>query len=158
MGRTIIQPIGPLYGEAVNGTVFGRPNGSIYIPETNDITYEQGVEYLRNYTQNTVNYIRFCNSVGSMSKAIATVYARSQDAASNIQIQISDDADFAAYSFSNAAAGSFNLNINAVLASKGDVMEIVDGTTYYVRAQLIASSGVAVATSETIEYTGWAEE
>jgi hypothetical protein len=26
--RTIIQTIGPLYGEIVNGTVFGQPNGS----------------------------------------------------------------------------------------------------------------------------------
>lgn len=30
--KTIIQTIGPLYGEVVNGTVFGQPNGSIAVP------------------------------------------------------------------------------------------------------------------------------
>lgn len=30
--KTIIQTIGPLYGEIVNGTVFGQPNGSIAVP------------------------------------------------------------------------------------------------------------------------------
>jgi hypothetical protein len=33
--RTIIQTIGPLYGEIVNGTVFGQPNGDIARPSPN---------------------------------------------------------------------------------------------------------------------------
>lgn len=33
--KTIIQTIGPLYGEVVNGTVFGQPNGDIARPIPN---------------------------------------------------------------------------------------------------------------------------
>ena len=33
--RTIIQTIGPLYGESVNGSVFGQPNGSVARPAPN---------------------------------------------------------------------------------------------------------------------------
>lgn len=33
--RTIIQTIGPLYGEVVNGSVFGQPNGSVARPPQN---------------------------------------------------------------------------------------------------------------------------
>lgn len=33
--RTIIQTIGPLYGEIVNGSVFGQPNGSEARPAPN---------------------------------------------------------------------------------------------------------------------------
>lgn len=33
--KTIIQTIGPLYGEVVNGSVFGQPNGSVARPQPN---------------------------------------------------------------------------------------------------------------------------
>lgn len=33
--KTIIQTIGPLYGDVVNGSVFGQPNGSIARPVPN---------------------------------------------------------------------------------------------------------------------------
>ena len=65
--RTIIQTIGPLYGEIVNGSVFGQPNGSEAIPagpyielyDTNP-TYA----YIKNYTNSGTTVIAFTDNAG----------------------------------------------------------------------------------------------
>ena len=160
MGRTIIQPIGPLYGEAVNGTVFGRPNGSVYIPSTNEITLSLSDtgRYVCNVTSGGIKFAVLCDSNGTRPATTrCSVVAKSQDSQSYIQMQFSESSDFSSFSYENAAAGVFNLSPFSV--SRGSsTPTVVSETTYYLRAQLIASSGVAVATSDVFEVTGWVAE
>lgn len=151
MGRTIIQPIGPLYGEAVNGTVFGRPNGSIYVPPTNTITVTLKESYVRNYT---ATVIALCDSTGlyATSGSIKIV-AQSQDIAAYMRGEISTDEDFATIDGTlTYTAGLFNYS--GAFGLINDNLTIVDGETYYYRVVLYSGTGVAVATSETITLTG----
>lgn len=161
MGRTIIQPIGPLYGEAVNGTVFGRPNGSIYIPETNEINLILSATgtYIKETSAYGIDYLVICTSTGTAgvgNDAVkAQIVAKSQDNQSYMQVQVSEDSEFTTYESTDLTAGNFNMK--PYLLSPDNTIDIVGGTTYYIRAQLIAASGVAVATSEVKELTGWTE-
>lgn len=156
MAKTIIQTIGPLYGEVVNGTVFGRPNGSIYVPSQNTISMSIPANrvYIRDNTTNVV----ICTSTGSIawnpnSEKINTV-AQSQDTANNIVIDIATDSDFtdiiAKYP---AAAGSFNI-FNTYFIETDDYAGITAGTTYYIRARLVSGSGVDVAVTDVQTLTG----
>ena len=151
MGRTIIQPIGPLYGEAVNGTVFGRPNGSVFIPAENTISISTKATHIRNYAAWS-NSVCICDSSGTLVSM--GIVAQSQDAASYIQIDIATDSDFdtivGGYVFT---AGAFNQNVRLVDSTTKPT--IVSGDTYYIRAVLMASSGVPVASSDTVELTGY---
>lgn len=149
MAKTIIQTIGPLYGDVVNGTVFGRPNGSVYVPPTNKITFSvpTGFEYIRK----TGNNIRLCNSSGSYG--YASFVAESQDIASYVQIQVSDSSDFSTYVSRTLAAGFFNTDSVGTLATSAD-FTVTNGTTYYARAVLMASTNVPVATSDVVTLTG----
>lgn len=154
MGRTIIQPIGPLYGEAVNGTVFGRPNGSIYIPPTNtiEVSIKTGSNYLY---KSSGNYI-FTNSGGVRDDAAFSINAQSQDTASYIQIAIYSDAaaetivtEDGVEMVRNLSAGLFN-QISGYLMYKPAVT-LVSETTYYLRCTLMSASGVPVAVSDILE-------
>ena len=149
MAKTIIQTIGPLYGDVVNGTVFGRPNGSVYVPPTNKIVFSvpTGYEYIRKIGNN----VRVCNSSGSTGNA--SFVAESQDIASYVQIQLSDSSDFTTYTSRNLSAGLFNTNGLGTLVISAD-FTVTDGTSYYVRAVLMASTNVPVATSEVVTVTG----
>lgn len=158
MPRTIIQSIGPLYGEDVNGTVFGRPNGSIFVPSTNTIslTFPAGVSYIRKRSGSPTD-IDSCRSNGVVSRGV--VVAEAQDLASFVVIQVCDSADFddddniASRTF---GAGLFNFQPAGLANGAGDYT-ITDGATYYVRAVLMASTGVPVAVSEVVEMTGYEE-
>ena len=150
MGRTIIQPIGPLYGEAVNGTVFGRPNGSIYVPSDNKISISTTATKIQNITSGGVKYTQTC-SAGGIAIAVNMV-AVAQDVASYIQLQFAEDSDFNTYDFYNAVAGDFNTSKTTI--KQTNLSDIVSGSTYYVRAVLMSSTGVAVATSDVIELEG----
>ena len=150
MGRTIIQPIGPLYGEAVNGTVFGRPNGSIYVPSDNTISISTTATKIQNITAGGIKYTQTCNASGT---AIAiNMIAVAQDVASYIQLQIAEDSDFNTYDFYNAVAGDFNTTKSTILQT--NLSDIVSGYSYYVRAILMSGTGVPVATSDVIELEG----
>ena len=155
MAKTIIQTIGPLYGEVVNGTVFGRPNGSVYVPSANRIAVSlpDASRYIAvigtNYT--------LSNSAGTPVVAPPNglaIVAESQDLQNYIVTQVSLSGDFATIEGSRArTAGQFNLNI-AYIAQGADLAPIEDETTYYVRAVLMSAGGDPVATSEVIEVTG----
>ena len=157
MGRTIIQPIGPLYGEAVNGTVFGRPNGSIYVPATNTIRViipSDGYYVRKRSGDNTA--IDLCTSTGVTRRI--SVNAESQDVTSYVQSQISDantflDDDTASRTY---AAGMFNGQLIAVAGLAGS-FTITSGTTYYIRL-VLKNNGESIATSDVIEVTGWESE
>ena len=151
MGRTIIQPIGPLYGEAVNGTVFGRPNGSIYVPSQNSISANTDAGYVRN-ASNWFNNNMLVNNLGNNQHLY--VVAESQDNASYVQLRLSDDSDFTTYAKRTFSAGTFNIDVFGLIADT-DKLTITSGTTYYLKAVLVAASGVDVATSDVIELEGF---
>jgi hypothetical protein len=153
MAKTIIQTIGPLYGEVVNGTVFGRPNGSIYVPNQNTITISiaDQFKYIR-YVAG--GYYSICTSTGALIGGKASIVAESQDLQNYIEIQISKSSDFATLeSINDTSAGLFNISVGYI--GKGvSLTPIVDGDTYYVRAVLMSVNGDPVATSEAIEVIG----
>ena len=135
---TIVQDYGPIYGEVVNGTVQGRPNGSVYVPISNTITMSTrslGFRY-----------------IGGAYRVLVTdlmhVSAQAQDLGSYIQRQVFTDADCTdLIGSNNYPAGQFNVAIDYFIYS-ATVPDV--GSTYYFRTQLMSSTGVAVATSEVI--------
>ena len=152
---TIVQNYGPIYGEVVNGTVQGRPNGSVYVPISNTIQLiiDDSGRYVKN---NSTTHLYLCSSTGT-NKRFTTV-AVSQDLASNIFTGIyssPDCADDDLIGFSSGTAGIFNQNIQGVRNTTSTT--IVSETKYYIRAQLM-NNGVPVATSDVIELTGWVAE
>ena len=159
MGRTIIQPIGPLYGEAVNGTVFGRPNGSIYIPASNTIdgtivpsTYDK----IRIVSYGFGKRLQICGDTGTWGNSIyLKAVAQSQDTASNIRVHVEDGDGVAVGGAINATAGSFNRDF-IYMGTAADDTALVADDPYTIVLELMSSSGVAVAT-DTISVTGWTE-
>lgn len=157
MAKTIIQTIGPLYGEAVNGTVFGRPNGSIYVPSSNLISITLGSTYRFVYSVDA-SIARICDSSGTGRYGPAyniNWVAEVQDLSSNVQLQIYSDSGCTQLIASrDAPAGYFNTWGRDLNFAVGET--ITDGTTYYLRAQVM-NNGVPVATSNVIEIVGVAE-
>lgn len=139
---TIIQDYGPIYGEPVNGTVQGRPNGSVYVPLSNtvDISLAANTELYANGTMMQLsNYM--------------TVVANSQDLSSYIQTQLFTDAacTTAFNTPRNLTVGRFNFSFVNFVASGSTAP--TSGVSYYLRAQLM-NNGVPVATSSVIEVVG----
>ena len=155
MGKTIIQSIGPLYGEVVNGTVFGRPNGSIYVPAVNTIKLSLPTAYVKNGSGAFSTYLYPCTDGGVQLNGSVKAVAESQDTAAYMAFQLADDSDFTTPQETIVTAGNFNVTYSALIVD--GTLTIEDGTTYYARAVLYASSGVPVAVSDTIELTGVAE-
>lgn len=152
---TIVQNYGPIYGEVVNGTVQGRPNGSVFVPISNTITLAipAAYRYILSREINGVKQYLLTASDGviNWSRRYTSV-AQSQDLSNNITIEVSADSDFSTilgtYSFS---AGQFN--VNSTYLATDDPAAIVAENTYYVRAALMAN-GSHVAISDAIELTG----
>lgn len=148
---TIVQKYGPIYGEVVNGTVQGRPNGSVYVPLSNiiSLTLDEELRYLK-YSDAT--HLRICNSSGVQvpSGGGGKIVAVSQDLASNIQCQVYSDAELTTLAaYSNYTAGLFNTQYRTVA---NPVEGLTDEQPLYIRCQLM-NNGVPVATSEVIEVT-----
>lgn len=153
MAKTIIQTIGPLYGDVVNGTVFGRPNGSVFVPLTNTISIDVPSEYVRIATSGARKYLRFCTSTGTFLTG-AKMVAESQDIASYMAWEFADNVDFTDAVGRVNPAGVFNVNDSSIYGTTDEDFDIVDGTTYYVRGVLYASTGVPVAISDAVTVTG----
>ena len=151
MVKTIIQTIGPLYGEPVNGTVFGRPNGSIYVPVANTLNISLTETY-RYVLLQANNRYAICTSAGVVGRRELKAVAESQDVANYLQIQLAEDSEFSSIlGTATYPAGQFNIATYIVAA--GDTAIVAD-TTYYLRVVLFAGSGEPVATSETINLSG----
>ena len=160
MAKTIIQSIGPLYGDVVNGTVFGRPNGSVFVPAQNTIkaTLADTHQYVRQIPSGGSTFYDFCASDGAVLASNPANYlyfvAESQDIANYVVMQISEDAEFTApFADKIFTAGIFNSR-EYYYKVTGSPVTITAGTTYYVRAVLMSASGEPVATSDTIEVEG----
>ena len=154
MGKTIIQTIGPLYGEVVNGTVFGRPNGSIYVPISNRITLTVEGTHVSRQSESVPSWV-IKNSSGTWKQA--KIVAESQDVANYIRLQISADESFATLEASRGfSAGLFNVTTNYLIPvyTEGVPATPTEGTTYYIRAVLFSASGEPVAISEVSTLIG----
>lgn len=142
MAKTIIQTIGPLYGEVVNGTVFGRPNGSVYVPSTNTISID---------IPNPKTLERLSNGAYKVTGTLQVV-AESQDIASNIVLSVFEDSDLTTQLGDSRSLPAGNFNGSWSYISYGNT-EIVADHTYYVVAYLM-NNGVPVATSSIVEVVG----
>lgn len=156
MAKTIIQTIGPLYGEVVNGTVFGRPNGSIFVPSVNTITATIPDEYVAVTAYAGKYYLVVCNSAGVRVGSVSKV-AQSQDLANYMAWEFADNADFTDSSVFSNTAGIFNTTDTSVARVDAE-FTITNGSTYYLRGVLFASTGVPVAYSDVFTLTGVANE
>lgn len=150
--RTIVQEYGPIYGEPVNGTVLGRPNGSVFVPITNTMGLTIGDDFLYFRLRKAGDdwALRTCNSSGvDATDANRPKYvAVSQDLASNIQIQAYSDSELTTLvSYRDLPAGLFNMYVGDVWNTDHSVQI---GDTLYLRAQLM-NNGSPVATSEVYE-------
>lgn len=151
---TIVQDYGPIYGEVVNGTVQGRPNGSIYVPLSNTITasIREVSRYIKKKNSTTVT---ICKSDGTVSSGYDVVrfVANAQDLSSYVRIFVYSDALLTTLVSSRSrAAGYFNGYTAETYFADG-MTDIDEGETYYVVAAL-CNNGVPVATSAGIEVTG----
>ena len=156
MAKTIIQTIGPLYGEAVNGTVFGRPNGSIFVPSVNTITATIPNEYVAVAQSGSRYYLVISNSSGVRTGTV-TMVAQSQDQANYMAWEFADNSDFTDSTVFSGTAGIFNIN-DTSLGRVTAEFTLVDEGTYYLRGVLFASTSVPVAYSDVFTLTGVVNE
>lgn len=155
--RTIIQTIGPLYGEVVNGSVFGQPNGSVAVqpsgpsnPNTLKITNKPG--YIIGVPTSSGKFtITFCDSTGTVVSSPLTIAA-----ISNVNFRI-----YVSITIGTEGSGqSGRLNESPVTMTKFDVVKStapVAGTTYAVKVQLWNADGVTML-EETFDVVGVSSE
>lgn len=155
--KTIIQTIGPLQGEVVNGSVFGQPNGSVAVqpsgptsPNTLTITNKPG--YIVGVPTSTGSYtITFCDSAGAVVSTPLTIAATS-----NVDFRI-----YVSVVIGSGGSGqSWRINESPVTMTKFDVTKTtapVAGTTYTVKVQLWDADGVTLL-EETFDVVGVASE
>ena len=141
MGKTIIQTIGPLYGESVNGTVFGRPNGSVFVPASNTISIS-----IPAGTTISLQTNRYRVSADLLA------IAESQDLASNVMIEVYSDSDLTTQVGTARSLPAGNFNGPWSIISYGTT-EIVADEPYYIVAKLV-NNGVPVAASNVLEVVG----
>ena len=145
---TIVLDYGPIYGEVVNGTVQGRPNGSVFVPISNTISmvFADTVVGIGNELHGSNNWVILTNA--SNQKVRFGAVAQSQDLASNLQWVISEDATLTTIlGTTNISAGNFNVSTAQYVVQN---YTLTPGTTYYVCARLV-NNGVPVAVSSVLE-------
>lgn len=138
---TIVQSYGPIYGEPVNGTVSGRPNGSIAIPADNQIA----ITLADNTTISTVYdgeedayFIKFSN--------LFTISAISQDPGNYIRLVLYKSDKSTSVFSGNNYPGNFKIESDEIGWIE-DPSELPTGT-YYLRAMLVTSFNTVIVSSE----------
>lgn len=159
--RTIIQHIGPLYGELNTGSVFGQPNGSIAVSQNLVPTPEPipenpqvftissswyGKEYPNFYAQGSDSSWSWKSlnlTTSSSSSALFNVESVTSDITDIIKLEIATDTSFENVVFS-INAGSVTTGLyNPVYAGVTKPTRFdVSGNTYYIRLAVYSSSGV----------------
>lgn len=154
--KTIIQTIGPLYGEVVNGSVFGQPNGSVAVqpsgpsnPNTLTITNKPG--YIVGVPTSSGKYtITFCDSDGVVVTTPLIIAATS-----NVDFRIRASITIG----TEGSAQMWRINESPVSMTKFDVVKStapVGGTTYTVKLQLWDTNGATIL-EETFDVVGVSE-
>lgn len=139
--KTIIQTIGPLYGEVVNGSVFGQPNGSEAIPTTSSIvlSVSSDAAYVK-YAVDSLGYAYNCKSDGTTAAVgTMTVKTRLQTKGTFYGVLYEDAACTTKYK----ARGSFVVVSTPTIGGEYNIGgkicglsgAVVDGTTYYFRVE-----------------------
>lgn len=166
--RTIIQHIGPLYGEANQGTVFGQPNGSIAVgqgyspgpsptptPEIEQIwtisyqtvtTYvtstmqqQKQATYLRGVKNGLLNVMATGNYQNGWTQSLCKVSLdETISATDNVMTVQIADSE----DFSNILiTGSATSGTYTTVPNVTTPISIVAGTKYYLRLRLFDSAG-----------------
>ena len=155
--RTILQKIGPLYGEDVNGTVFGQPNGSEYIPPKNFIEIVESFPN-RNYVKLRDPSVLSpkvvtCTATGDEGPCL---YAKvSGQVPWKLKTELADDAGFSNVILENVEKQTQTVFPVVNLGGKMS-LTIESGKTYYLRVSVVSDyNGATMATLDTITLTGW---
>jgi hypothetical protein len=147
MSKTIVQEYGPIYGEAVNGTVQGRPNGSIFVPTTNTVS----VRFLAD-SPDPPQVVKWASSERFYIAPKLDAVAVAQDIASNIRFATYTDSDCTTlFAKRDVQAGLFNLTEIEWIGMTEVAQD--QGETYYFRVELV-NNGSLVTATETIEVKG----
>jgi hypothetical protein len=139
--KTIIQTIGPLYGEVVNGSVFGQPNGSIARP-----------------SQNTPASVSISGNSATLTltgTAVGGTISKYALAGVSMEIQGIDSVSFVkadCYNSGGVAIANVQSDVIAVPAQLigGTDKQPSDGDELSLIVQLIDSYGSVIATSNTL--------
>ena len=175
--RTIIQHIGPLYGEANTGTVFGQPNGSIAVGQgyspapTPDPTPVQSdlwtisktdYFYLKTKYDSTTKmtsfiFIKYTTDTkgGNRTAGISVVLNETiADTTQYMKYEFASDSSFSTIlATATQPAGQFSGTQYAIFGSLSGQKTYTTGTKFYLRASLMKSDGTAVGRySNTLEY------
>lgn len=160
--KTIIQTIGPLYGEPINGSVFGQPNGSVAVP------LEAKFEVMSDNTQ-FYNRIYSLPSGAIVTGKLGDSFTRGgavrlkpvvKVSVAGYKVQVSEQSDFSTIFAESKPI--LNLDPFWIIADlKTSVWSgtnvIANGTTYYVRAVCFAPGGEALFVSDTYSFEGYKE-
>lgn len=151
--KTIIQTIGPLYGDDVNGTVFGQPNGSVYTPSQNLLVVLNDNTGTVTNVRNATTWIKTSN--GSTDGVAVTFQVLAQVDTWKFKTELSADSTFT----NIVSTGSFTRpsgSSTAPLSMFGlnTGYTVVNGATYYARLVLTDLKGNTIAVSNTYTFKG----
>ena len=163
MSRTIVQDIGPLYGEANTGSVWGQPNGSYALgqgpaPIVPPVVYSLSIshpvhngeeyDYIKIYGTGYVG----CDSTGAkFLNRMVKVTTDISDLSVHLEYDVATDSAFTTIIGHYVAS---NGDFGGAGSVTGDTA-IVAGNTYYVRAIAYAADASVIATADTIMFTGY---
>lgn len=151
--KTVIQKIGPLYGEAINGSVFGQPNGSVAVPPYNALVLMSANNDNAFIKKNGTGGYVTCDTNGSVGTFLRyqIVTQLPLDALWFVH-EVSATSDFASIlSSSKSTVSEASKNVGN---SNSGSLSITAGTTYYLRAKLTTRDGSVIVTGATYEVEG----
>lgn len=148
--KTIIQKIGPLYGEAVNGTVFGQPNGSQAVLPL-DIALSN-IDATAAYVTAPSTGVWTCKSDGTRAKYCDVSFTSPIPVLCRFALY-SDAACTNKVTETTRGPEKYADTIPLEAFAYFGIGSITPGTTYYGRVELIANGSI-VKTITAITFTG----
>lgn len=150
--KTIIQTIGPLYGDDVNGSVFGQPNGSVYTPPANGLIVIQE-DAAVNLVFNHAGFV----SVGptnQLDKSRVDLGVICQ-VEWNAIYELATDSAFTTIVSSRRLISTTMSSLPMERFGLSSGYTVVNGTTYYGRVRIVEANGSAeIMKSNTYTFTG----
>lgn len=158
--RTIIQHIGPLYGELNTGSVFGQPNGSIAVgqnlvptpePISKDeviiwnlsyITYNGTAKYFRMTGSTTLKFSatadgsKYTSAIICSKELLQTI----TDTNTVTRFEMATDESFSDIIFTGNMATDEGSNVKTSFTNV-TAPTLTSGTEYYIRILLYSSAG-----------------
>lgn len=158
--RTIIQHIGPLYGELNIGSAFGQPNGSLAVgqnlvptptptpavPTTEteiwSTSYYVDSFYGFTYFKTKGNYLVSSESNGVLTSTNLfniSLLSDVTDTNTVVKLQVAKDSDFSSIVYTSNL--SISPSASSVVCPLDTTPTFTSGTTYYFRILLYSSAG-----------------